>query len=129
MPLCQIFQFAWSHLPADQHQFLDNTKIKISSKNWCWLFWSQKSWFIELTILLGSDAVWVVDGRRNRFWQISRSKFLAFNTWFACPKVTDRWCCYWIGFAQQLLPIVAFMYVVLYFHLNTYIHSEIPFWF
>ena len=32
MPLCQIFWFARSHLPANQHQFLDDKKIKISSK-------------------------------------------------------------------------------------------------
>ena len=37
MPLCKIFLHTQSHLPASQHQFLDVTKIKISSKNWCWL--------------------------------------------------------------------------------------------
>ena len=37
MPLCKIFLHTQSHLPASQHQFLDDTKIKISSKNWRWL--------------------------------------------------------------------------------------------
>ena len=37
MPLCKIFLCTRSHLPASQHQFLDDTKIKITSKNWCWL--------------------------------------------------------------------------------------------
>ena len=48
MPLCQIFLLAQSHLPANQHQFLDDTKIKISSKNWCWLAgkWLRASWNI-----------------------------------------------------------------------------------
>ena len=27
MPLCQIFLLAQSHLPANQHQFLDENKI------------------------------------------------------------------------------------------------------
>ena len=53
----------------------------------------------------------------------SRSKFLAFNTWFACPKVTDRWCCYRIGFAQQLYPIVTLMYV-LFFHLCVLFYTK-----
>ena len=37
MPLCKIFLLTQSHLPASQHQFLDDTKIKLSSKNWRWL--------------------------------------------------------------------------------------------
>ena len=35
MLLCQIVLLAQSHLPASKHQFLNDTKIKISSKNWC----------------------------------------------------------------------------------------------
>ena len=38
MPLCKIFLRTRSHLPASRHQFLDDTKIKISSKNWCFMY-------------------------------------------------------------------------------------------
>ena len=37
MPLCQIILLTQSHMPASKHQFLDDTKIKISYKNWCLL--------------------------------------------------------------------------------------------
>ena len=37
MPLFQITLLTQSHLPASKHQFLDDTKIKISSKKWCLL--------------------------------------------------------------------------------------------
>ena len=33
----QIIWSIWSHLPASMHQYLDDTKIQLSSKNWCWL--------------------------------------------------------------------------------------------
>ena len=75
-----------SHLPASQHQFLEDISIFVTSKNWCWLagkwlrvckkilqsgffllflcyiliFLAQKCWYIELNLLLGSDAVCVV---------------------------------------------------------------------
>ena len=83
MPLCKINLLPEQWLPASKHQFLDDTKIKISSKNWCWLagiwlhvsqmirqsgiyyyflwyiliFWAQKCWFIELNLTFGSDVV------------------------------------------------------------------------
>ena len=79
MPLCQIIWLTQSHLPASKHKFLDDTKIKISSKNWYWLrvsqmiwqsriyyyfydihiliFWAQKCWFIKLKLMLGSDVM------------------------------------------------------------------------
>ena len=49
MPLCQIFLLAQSHMPANQHQFLDDTKIKTSLKKWCllagkWLRVSKMIW-------------------------------------------------------------------------------------
>ena len=37
MPFCQIFLLARSHMPANQHQFLDDISIFVSSKNWCLL--------------------------------------------------------------------------------------------
>ena len=32
-----MIQLAPSDLPASQHQFLDATKLFVTSKNWCWL--------------------------------------------------------------------------------------------
>ena len=37
MPICQIFWLARSYLPANQHRFLDDIFISVSSENWCWL--------------------------------------------------------------------------------------------
>ena len=37
MPLCKIFLLTRSHMPANQHQFLDVIFIFLSSKNWCLL--------------------------------------------------------------------------------------------
>ena len=47
MPLCKIFLLTRSHMPANQHQFLDDIFIFVSSKNWCmlagkWLHVSKK---------------------------------------------------------------------------------------
>ena len=77
MPLCQIIWLTRSHLPASKHQFIDDTKIKISSKNWylfLWMqddlakwhfllflwyiliFWAQMCWFLELNLTLSSDS-------------------------------------------------------------------------
>ena len=79
MPICQFFQLARSHLPANQHQFLDHLKIGVGKwllasckleylAKWhvlCFLwyifiFWCQKCWFIELNLPLGSGAVWYI---------------------------------------------------------------------
>ena len=35
--ICKIFLSTRSHMPANQHQFLDDIFIFVSSKNWCWL--------------------------------------------------------------------------------------------
>ena len=56
MPLCQIIWLTQSHLPASKHQFLDDTKIKISSKNWCllatkWLRVSKKIFKVVFFII------------------------------------------------------------------------------
>ena len=37
MPLCKIILLTQSHMPANQHQFLDDIFIFVSSKNWCLL--------------------------------------------------------------------------------------------
>ena len=42
MPLCKIFLFTQSHMPANQHQFLDDIFI-LMSKNWC--CWVAGKWF------------------------------------------------------------------------------------
>ena len=66
MPLCQIIWLTKSHLPASKHQFLDDTKMKISSKKLVLVGWLMASckpddlakWhFLIKNLKLGSDAV------------------------------------------------------------------------
>ena len=116
MPLCQIILLAdKKKLPASKHQSLDDIFIFVSSKNWCkpddlakwhfllflWytlIFWAQKCWFIELNLILGSDAVCQKYlGINNKVflppingWLFERAKTVKNNTSTARVSIVSR---------------------------------------
>ena len=57
MPLCQIILLTRSHMPTSKHQFLDDTKVKISSKNWRFL---AGIWRFVYARLFGKEAFIII---------------------------------------------------------------------
>ena len=113
MPSCKIFLLTPSHMPTNQHQFLDDIFIFVTCKNWCllagkWLhvskkilqlwyffimlcyiliFWAQKGWFIELNLWLGSEVVcwWRVFSRC-----LSRYLFFSEGSYWLSKNLSNK---------------------------------------
>ena len=104
MPFFQIFLLVQSHMPANQHQFLRDILIFVSSKNWCLL--TSSKW-------LRASKIWQ-NGISYHFYDIFLYSGLTgvgslswtyqpVKAWCVKQNIAIKWLCWMIPWSQNSL--------------------------